>query len=211
MMGSGGNGAGYHVRVLPERWAARVSAFVRSSGTAEEALAEDRPQMVFSRVYLPTQMNFYADFNIRSRHLRCSEIFFVQTDGTDGIHAVVSLEGLRTAQKVVNLSLIVARLTPGREGAELVALLDQVLHEASKYSAVEKLRCTYIYDTSFQAPLGIRISNLLVHPPSELPFFEEARIPNETGKSREAVLLGFNGSSAATVALRGGERAVQST
>ncbi len=203
-----GNGTGLQIRVLPERWAARVSAFVRSSGTAEEAAAEDRPQMVFSRVYLPTQMNFYSDFNIRSRHFRCSEIFFVQTDATDAIHAVVSLEGLRTAQKVANLSLIVARLTPGQEAAELVALLDQVLHEASKYSAVEKLRCTYVYDTSFQAPLGIRISNLLVHPPSTLPFFEEARIPNETGKYREAVLLAFTGSCGAPLALGEGVQAV---
>jgi hypothetical protein len=179
------------VRVLPERWASRVSSFIRSAGTAEEAAAEDRPEMVFSRVYLPTQMNFYSDFNIRSRHFRCLETFFVEADDADEIRAVVSLEGLRTARRVSNVNLIVARVPADDGGAHLAELLGAVLREAGKYSATSKLRFTYIFDTSFEAPLGVRVSKFLTEPPADVPFVEEARIANETGKNREAVLLSF--------------------
>ncbi len=181
------------VRVLPETWAASVSAFVRHSGSSEEAAAENRPEMVFSRVYLPTQMNLYSDFNIRSRHFRCQETFFVEAGDDGSISAVVSLEGLRTKRRVSNVSLIAARLPADDAGGYLVQLLDQVLEIAGRFSAMRRLRFSYVYDTSFDAPLGVRMSNLLFRPPQHLPFFEEGRIPNETGKNREVVLLAFAG------------------
>lgn len=181
------------VRVLPEIWCAPVSAFIRSAGSSEETTAEERPQMVFSRVYLPTQMNIYSDFNIRSRHFRCQETFFVEAGDDGSIRAVVSLEGLRTKRRVLNVSLIAARLPAADPGGYLVELLDQVLDVAARFSAVKRLRFSYIYDTSFDAPLGVRMSGLLFRPPQHLPFFEEGRIPNETGKNREVVLLAFPG------------------
>ena len=204
--GSNGGPPAAHVRVLPERWAARVSEFIRSAGTAEEATAENRPEMMFSRVYLPTQMNFYSDFNIRSRHFRCIETFFVD-EGSDGeIRAVVALEGLRTSRRAINLNLIVARPLWQDKGAYVAALLDGVLREASRYSAVDKLRLTYIYDTSFAAPIGIRLSDIFVHPPAHLPLVEEGRLPNETGKNREAVLLAFAGLHGGTKDLAAAEQ-----
>jgi hypothetical protein len=181
------------VRVLPETWAASVSAFIRSAGSSEEAVADNRPQLVFSRVYLPTQMNLYSDFNIRSRHFRCQETFFVEADDDGTIGSVVSLEGLRTKRRVSNVSLIATQLPADDPGGYLVELLDQVLDVAARFSAVTRLRFSYIYDTSFDAPLGVRMSSLLFRPPQHLPFFEEGRIPNETGKNREVVLLAFPG------------------
>lgn len=188
-----GTAAAQRVRVLPETWAASVSAFIRSAGSSEEAAAENRPQMVFSRVYLPTQMNLYSDFNIRSRHFRCQETFFVEAGDDGSIRAVVSLEGLRTKRRVSNVSLVAARLPADDPGGYLVDLLDQVLEVGARFSALTRLRFSYIYDTSFDAPLGVRMSSLLFRPPQHLPFFEEGRIPNETGKNREVVLLAFPG------------------
>ena len=185
--------AARRVRVLPETWAASVSAFIRSAGSGEEAAAENRPQMVFSRVYLPTQMNLYSDFNIRARHFRCQETFFVEAEDDGSIGAVVSIEGLRTKRRVSNVSLIAARLPADDPGGYLVELLDQVIEVAARFSAMTRLRFSYIYDTSFDAPLGVRMSNLLFRPPPHLPFFEEGRIPNETGKNREVVLVAFPG------------------
>jgi hypothetical protein len=181
------------VRVLPESWAARVSDFIRGAGTAEQAAAEGVPEMLFSRVYLPTHMSFYSDFNIRSRHFRCQETFFVDIDEAGGLRAVVSLDGLRTKRRVANVNLIVARPPPSDPAAYLASLLDQVLRVAARYSAAVKLRLSYVYDTSFEAPLGVRMSSLFLDPPPSLPLREEARVANETGKNREVVLLAFDG------------------
>jgi len=179
------------VRPLPERLAGKVAAFIRAAGTSEEAKAEGRPEMVFSRVYLPTQMKFYSDYNIRSRHFRCLETFFVHCDEDGEIRAVVSTDGLRTHRRVTGVNLVVAKLPNEDSGTYIATLLDAVLNEIRKYSATCKLRFTYIYDTSFESALGVRISDYLLHPPADSPLVEEGRIPNETGKNREAVMLSF--------------------
>lgn len=181
------------VRLLPEAWAGRVSNFIRSGGTAEEAESEGRPETVLSRVYLPAQMGYYSDFNVRSRHFRCLETFFVAVGPDDEIHAVVSVDGLRSTRVVTAVNLIVAQRSRGDRAGDLAALLDGVLREAQRYSATERLRISYLYDTSFEAPVGVRIATVLSDPPDALPLREEARFPNETGRNREAVMLAFDG------------------
>lgn len=196
---------GSRVRVLPEIWADRVSQFIRSSVTPELVTATgegsierteqdpDAPEMLFARVYLATQMNYYSDFNIRARHFRCIENFFVLTDDDDELRAVVGLEGIRSSRRVLNVGLIVARMPEEEPQRFLAELLDGVLHEAARYCQAIKLRFTYVYDTSFEAPIGVRMSEWLSDPDPSLPYEEEARVPNETGLNREAVLLSFNG------------------
>lgn len=189
---------GHHstrVRVMPEVWANRVSEFIRSSGTSEEAATEGRPELIYTRSFLPSEGVNYADFNVRSRHFRCIESFFVETDENDAIRGVVGIDALRTGARVLRVSLIVAHPGEGDPAARLAALLDAVLKEANKYSQADRLRFAYVYDTTAQAPLGVRMSGLFLDPPDALPIREEARIPNDTGQTREAVLLAFDGRS----------------
>jgi hypothetical protein len=182
---------GTRVRVLPERWIGRVSAFIRSAGTLEESLAEDRPEVVFTRGNLATGRASYSDYNIRTRHFRCLETFFVETDAQDVLRAVVALDGFRTSQRILNVSLVVARPDGSERSERLSLLLTRVLGEAAGYAAAEKLRFTYVVDSRSGVPLGSHLSELLLQPPEQLPFHEDARIPNETGQDREAVLLAF--------------------
>jgi len=183
------------VRVMPEAWAGRVSEFIRSSGTSEEAAAEGRPELVYTRSFLPSEGVNYADFNVRSRHFRCIENFFVETDEQGAIRAVVGIDALRTSARVLRVSLVVAHRGEGDPAARLAGLLDATLAEVCKYSQADRLRFAYVYDTTAQAPLGVRMSELFLDPPEALPIREEARIPNDTGQTREAVLLAFGGRS----------------
>jgi hypothetical protein len=189
------------IRVLPETWVTRVSEFIRSSGTLAEAEAEERPETVFSRSYLPAHMSYYSDFNIRSRHFRCIETFFVAVGPDEEIQAVVSVNGLRTDTAVATAVLIVARPSEGDRAADLAALLDGVLQAIKRFAAsAHRLRISYLYDISFEAAVGVRISQLLVDAPESLHLVEDARFPNETGRNREAVLLSFAGLEAAQAA-----------
>lgn len=181
-------------RVLPESWTRRVSAFIRSAGTREESRAENRPELIYSRAYLPGERTFYSSYNIRSRHFRCLETFFVEVDGDGELVAVVGLDGLRRDSRVLAVSLVVAR-PDGRDPSErLAAMFAAVLDQASRYCDADRLRFTYVFDTSVEGPLGIHLSEALLHPSPHLPFREEARIPNETGQDREVVLLAFGGA-----------------
>jgi len=186
--------------VLPESWVTRVSEFIRSAGTLAEAEAEERPETIFSRSYLPAHMSYYSDFNIRSRHFRCIETFFVAVGPDEELQAVVSVNGLRTDTAVATANLIVARPSEGDRGADLAALLDGALQVMKRFAAVQRLRISYLYDISFEAAVGVRISQLLVDSPESLNLVEDARFPNETGRNREAVLLSFAGLEAAQAA-----------
>jgi len=180
---------------MPETWAGRVSEFIRSSGTTEEATSEGRPELIYTRSFLPSEGVNYSDFNVRSRHFRCIENFFVETDEADAIRAVVGIDALRTSSRVLRVSLVVAHSEEGDPARRLTALLDAVLKEASVYCEADRLRFAYVFDTTAQAPLGVRMSALFLDPPEALRVREEARIPNDTGQTREAVLLAFDGRS----------------
>ena len=193
------------VRVLPEAWAGRVSEFIRSAGTIEEAESEGRPETVFSRVYLPAQMGYYSDFNVRSRQFRCLENFFIAAGDDDEIRAVVSLDGLRSNQVVASINLIVAHLSEGDRAEDLRALFEGVLGEVRQYTNTERLRIGFLYDTSFESAVGVRISEQIVDAPESLGMVEEARFPNETGRTREAILLAFSGRAGAEPLLAAGD------
>jgi len=181
-------------RVLPESWAPRVSAFIRSAGTREESRSEGRPELVYSRAYLPGERTFYSNYNIRSPHFRCLETFFVEVDADGELVSVVGLDGLRTDSRVLAVSLVAARPDDQDPSERLAAMLEAVLDQASRYCDADRLRFTYVFDTSVEGPLGIHLSESLLNPAPHLPFREEARIPNETGQDREVVMLSFGGA-----------------
>jgi hypothetical protein len=181
------------IRVLPETWAGRVSDFIRSSGTEEEAAAEARPELLYTRFYLPAEGAYYSDFNVRSRQLRCIENFFVESDEQDEIKAVVAIEAPRSDSRVLRVSLVVAHVGDGDPAQRLAHLLDGVLSVARQFTPADRLRFAYVYDTTAETTVGVRMAKVFHNLPPELPFREEARIPNETGQTREAVLLAFDG------------------
>lgn len=189
--------AGSRVVLLREGSVADVAAFVASAGTEEElqdgARPDDRPEIVFSQIDPIGLPLHYSDFNIRSRHFRVLETFFVEVDGAGRIDAVVGTTGLKRDRRVLNVLLAVLRRDPERPpGEHLRAVLDGTCRVAGRFvPALQKLRFTFVYDPSFGGPLGAQVSRLLIDAADQAGLVEEARMANETGPGREALLLAF--------------------
>lgn len=177
--------------VLPEARIAEVSGFVCSAGTVEEARVNGVPETYYARSYVPLEANQYADYNIRSRHFRCFETFFIETDSGGELQAVAATDGLGATKRSLNVSLVVARPREPEPAEHLRGLFERLLGEAARYSPASKLRFSYLYDLSFGGPVGVRVSKLFLESPEALGLIEEARIANETGANREAVLLAY--------------------
>lgn len=183
------------VRVLPETWVLRAEAFIRD---AEHGVANP-PRILFARERsLRNSSGHYAAYEIRSRQLRCVEAFFVETLDDERITALVAIEGMRTLKPVAHVSLLVCRDGDGDEATRLCELLDQVLVEAGRYSALQRLRFSYGVDSTLCETLGAVVCDTLRDPPLHVPLLEEARIPNEFGPGREAVLVAYSRTGAGT-------------
>jgi len=182
---------GCKVILLPEAWVKRVSDFVVSGRMAEEGEpAGDRPEVLFSRSDPIVVQGNYSDYNIRSRHFRCLETFFIEVDEAGEIQSVVGLEGLLPGKRTVMVNLVIARPREGVDKAtRMRELLEEVLRRAGEFVEISKLRITYLYDHNFSAPIQAQVWSTIIEAPERLGFIEEARIPNETGPGRDAVLL----------------------
>jgi hypothetical protein len=181
------------VGLLREATVVDVAAFIASGATEEEGGHEERPEIVFSQIDPIGLALHYADFNVRSRHFRVIETFFVEVDDDGRIQAVVGTTGLKRDRRVLNVQLVVARPRPGEDAAErLRALLAGVGRVAREFApGVRKLRFTFVLDPSFGGALGSQVSQVLVDGYERVGLVEEARMANETGPGREAVLLAF--------------------
>lgn len=179
------------VVLMREAWVKRVAAFVASAGTPEEARLDGRPEIVFSKIDQTGLPVHYSDFNVRSRHFRCLESFFVEVDPTGQVTGLVAVDGLRSDKRILNVNLLLAR--PGEEpmATRVQRMLDGTVAAIRAFVPVAKLRLLYIFDHSFSAPLGAHVAPVLIDEFDRAGLFEEARIANETGPGREAVLLGF--------------------
>jgi hypothetical protein len=186
-------GSGASVRIMPETWAGRVSNFIRAASPLPPANSDSRPDLVFGRL-ARLGSHDYAGFIIRSRHFRCLRTFLVETGPGDEIESVIELDGLRSKHRIAQVELLVSRLPTSDRSSRLTALLDGTLETAARYANVQRLRFSYIHDSSLGEPVGTHVSPLLLEPPLGSPFVEEARVPHETGRGHEAVLLAFNGS-----------------
>ncbi len=189
---------GSGVGLLREATVAEVAAFIASGGTEEEVQLEERseeerPEIVFSQVDPLGLGLHYSDFNIRSRHFRVLETFFVEVDGEGRLEAVVSTTGLKRDRRVLTVQLVVIRKRPGEDPADrLRALLAGVCRVARGFvPGVRKLRFTFVLDPSFGGALGSQVSQVLIGGYEPAGLVEEARMANETGPGREAVLLAF--------------------
>lgn len=178
------------VKIFPETWATRVGEFVTRAGTEEEARAGGGPEVIYCRIGPVGMQSHYTDYNVRSRHFRCVETFFVEVDAGGELRSVVAVDGLLFGRPTLSVTLIVTRARDGEDqAAHLRGLLEAVLAEARRYADVRRLRLSYLYSHSFSAPLESQVSRLIVDAPERLGLVEEARIANETGAGREAVLL----------------------
>ena len=94
---------------------------------------------------------------------------------------------------MLNVQLAVIQHRPGENVAErLGGLLAGVCRVAASFaSGVRKLRFTFVLDPSFGGPLGSQVSRVLIDEYESVGLVEEARMANETGPGREAVLLAF--------------------
>jgi hypothetical protein len=179
------------VVLMREAWVKRVAAFIASSGTAEEARLDGRPEIVFSKIDQTGLPIHYSDFNVRSRHFRCLESFFVEVDATGRITGLVTVDGLRSDKRILNVNLLLAEPGPEPMTARLQRMLQGTVAAIQAFVPILKLRLLYIFDHSFSAPLGAHVAPVLIDEFDQAGLFEEARIANETGPGREAVLLGF--------------------
>lgn len=187
------------VGLLREARVVQVAAFVASGGTEDEVQVEDRPEIVFSQIDPIGLALHYSDFNIRSRHFRVLETFFVEEDADGRIEAVVGTTGLTRDRRVLNVQLVVMRHRPGETpAARLRDLLLGVGRVARHFtSAARKMRFTFVLDPSFGGPLGAQVSRVLIDGYEDVGLVEEARMANETGPGREAVLLALEIGDAA--------------
>jgi len=183
--------SGGAVVLMREAWVKRIAAFVATAGTPEEARLEGRPEIVFSKIDQTVLGAHYSDFNVRSRHFRCLETFLVEVDEAEQITALVAVDGLTSAKRILNVNLVVAMPSEQPIADRLRALLDGALEVCRRFTPIAKLRLLYIFDHSFSAPLGAHVAPLLIDGFEAAGLVEEARIANETGPGREAVLLGF--------------------
>ncbi len=179
------------VVLMREAWVKRVAAFIAGAGTPEEARLETRPEIVFSKIDQTGLPVHYSDFNVRSRHFRCLESFFVELDPTGRITGLVAVDGLRSDKRILNVNLLLAEPGPEPIAARLQAMLAGAVASIQAFVPIAKLRLLYIFDHSFSAPLGAHVAPVLIDEFERAGLFEEARIANETGPGREAVLLGF--------------------
>jgi hypothetical protein len=180
------------VVLMQEAWVKRVAAFVAGAGTIEEARVDGQPEIVFSKIDQTGIPMHYSDFNVRSRHFRCLESFFVEVDAAGEITGLIAVDGLRSDRRILNVNLLVAAAGPEPRTVRVQGMLDGTLRAIRAFVPVAKLRLLYIFDHSFSAPLGAHVSPVLIDQFEDVGLFEEARIANETGPGREAVLLGFH-------------------
>jgi len=111
----------------PPLWGLRFSApYLHDgrAGTPEEARLEGRPEIVFSKIDQTVLGAHYSDFNVRSRHFRCLETFLVEVDEAEQITALVAVDGLTSAKRILNVNLVVAMPSGQPVADRLRALLD---------------------------------------------------------------------------------------
>jgi len=193
------NGTG-RVSLLRERWLADVTAFVaaaRAEGDEPETEGVERgdaPEMAFCHMDPIGVPSHYSDFNIRSRHFRVVETFFVERDASGAITGLVSTTGLRRDRRVLHVCLVIVRRAPDERLADRVrTVLAGACREALGFAqAVRKLRFTFVLDPSLGGPLGAHVPRSLIDEYDRAGLVEEARIANETAPGREAVLLTFH-------------------
>lgn len=190
------------VVLLREAAVVDVAAFVAAAGTEEEIAGDDRPEIVFSQIDPIGLALHYSDFNIRSRHFRVIETFFMEVDADGRIQAIVGTTGLKRDRRVLNALLVVLRQQPGEDqAAHLRRVLEGVCRQARSFAPeLQKIRFTFVLDPSFGGPLGAQVSRLLIDGYESVGLVEEARMANETGPGREALLLGFPAPAAAAPA-----------
>lgn len=179
--------------LLPEAAVVDVAAFVANAGPEEEIEGQDRPEIVFSQIDPIGLALHYSDFNIRSRHFRVLETFFVERGPEGRIDAVIGTSGVKRDRRVLNVLLAVLRHTSDEDPADhLRRVLTGVFQHAQCFAEpLRRLRFTFVYDPSFAGPLGAQVSRLLLDRWEDAGLHEEARMANETGPGREALLLGF--------------------
>lgn len=203
---NGGAPASPAVVLLSEAAVVEVASFVASAGTEEEIEGQDRPEIVFCQIDPIGLALHYSDFNIRSRQFRVLETFFVER-GPDGrIDAVVATSGVKRDRRVLNVLLAILRHRPDEDpAAHLQRVLTGVFRAARRFAeGLRRLRFTFVYDPSFAGPLGAQVSRLLLERPDDVGLLEEARMANETGPGREALLLGFTPAGADAARADGG-------
>jgi len=184
-------GETFGVRVLPESWTSAVAAFVQEAIFPPEEADVGAAVLLWSRDYAPQQAHHFAPFNIRARHFRCQDTWFVQSQPDGALSGAVAFDGLRGDRPVVGVNLVVSRMSKRGIASELERLLSGAMEVAREYVPLSRLRFAYPFDPASGEPIGVRACGALLDPFNGLLLEEEARIPNETGRRREFVMLAF--------------------
>ncbi len=182
------------VRIMPESWAFRVAGFLAAATDDAIGEVEVRPKVLFLRNNAMRQIDHLTGFNIRERHFRCIETFFVRADALGEIETVIAVEGIRTRSVVLTASLLVSKVLPSlaSEGGDTLAKYRRdVIVVAAEFCAASRLRFTYLIDSNGKNVVGGKMCQLLLQTPEDAGLFVEARIRHETGRDREIVMLGF--------------------
>jgi hypothetical protein len=182
------------VRIMPESWAFRVGGFLSVATDGTDGTVQVRPRVLFHRNYAVKQIDHFAGFNIRERHFRCIETFFIKADALGQIETVMVVEGIRTGNVVLNVNLFASRVlpfAPDQPSAALAEYMNDVIVVASEYCAASRLRFAYLLDMRSQRVVDGEVCQLLSETHGDAGLFVEARIPHETGRGRVAVMLGF--------------------
>ena len=184
------------VEVLRENSLSEVVAFLAAARTEAEGdgvETETGAEIAFCQTDPVGIASQYTDFNIRSRHFRVVETFFVERDAAGRMTGLLTTSGMRRDSRVLHMFFVAIRREPGDDFVErLRHLLQGVCDRTRLFApAIAKLRLTFVLDPSLGGPLGSYVSPALVDDYERAGMVEEARIANETAPGREAVLLTY--------------------
>ncbi len=171
------------VSVMREADCVQVAALIER---ALMNLGEDEQAPCMAYILLPEQTPAYSYryYNIRSRHLRLVELFFLaHSDDYSRIEGVLSVQGIRNRRCYLRLIALDQTLMAGEGGRDTAWFLREAMRELRRYVDMDAVRLLTIgQDPSDEAPRPYMLPRLqeIIR---QCEFRLCARLENELGRN----------------------------
>lgn len=141
------------------------------------------PHMAYMILTSDAPAYIYKYYNVRSRHLRLVELFFVLHRGNrDDIHAVLSVSNVVHRKCYLKILVFDSTLLDVTDGSGLPWFMNQAMTELSRFVDVDAIRFVLSKQGGSTEPVGPHISPAFLAALSSCGFRQIAKLESEGGQ-----------------------------
>jgi hypothetical protein len=152
---------------------------------AKENIGQDDAIPHMGYMMLPDYKPNYAYkyYNVRSRHLRVHEVFFVAHDGEYGqIDGVISFADIERRKGYIRVLALGQALVEGTNGYNLVWFMQNALRELSRFVELETIRLLVAKQGQSEELIGPHVSPAFLGQFEQCGFRQLTRLEKEGGR-----------------------------